>query len=147
MVSTTDKEGNKRDITDQLELEKAILENNKQKFSQSSHTPFCQPPLKDEFGFKGLTSTAQAALAGLYESDSLDERMLEVIAQWQIPQAVLDLGPLKMELSLDTYTSFWKKAREDTACYPSTLSFCNNESGCQRPRYSCPGLHHDKTSP
>jgi hypothetical protein len=76
MVSTTDKEGNKIDITNQLELEKAILENNKQKFSQSSHTPFYQPPLKDEFGFKGLTSTAQAALAGLYESDFLDKLLI-----------------------------------------------------------------------
>jgi hypothetical protein len=133
MVSTTDKEGNKRDITDQLELEKAILENNKLKFSQSSHTPFYQPPLKDEFGFKGLTSTAQAALAGLYKSDSLDEKMLEVIAQWQIPQAVLELGPLKMELSLDTYTSFWKKAREDTACYKSALSFSTMKAGANDP--------------
>ncbi len=62
LVTTTDPEGNKVDITDQQEMEKAILDNNRQTFSQSIHTPFYQSPLKEEFGFKGLTSTAQAAL-------------------------------------------------------------------------------------
>jgi hypothetical protein len=32
-------------------MEKAILENNKKKFTQSTHTPFYLPPLRDEFGF------------------------------------------------------------------------------------------------
>jgi len=129
LITTTDSEGNKVDITDQVELEKAILENNRQKFTQSAHTPFYQPPLREEFGFKGLTSTAQDALVGLYESDTLDKRILEVIAQWQIPQAVRELGPMKMELSLESYVTFWKKAREDTACYPSALSFSTMKAG------------------
>jgi len=133
MITTTDSDGNKIDIMDQIDLEKAILDNNMHKFSQSAHTPFYQPPLRDEFGFKGITSTAQAALAGLNESDSLDERHLDVIAQWQIPQAVRDLGPLKMELSLESYISFWKNAREDTACYPSALSFSTMKAGAQDP--------------
>jgi len=129
LVTTTDPKGNKVDITDQQEMEKAILDNNRQKFSQSIHTPFYQSPLKEEFGFKGLTSTAQAALAGLYESHDLDARLLDVIAQWQIPLAVRALGPLKMELSLDSYISFWRKAQEDTACFPLALSFSTMKAG------------------
>jgi hypothetical protein len=56
MVTTTDSSGTKIDITNKKEMELAILESNKTKFTQSSHTPFYLPPLKDDFGFKGLTS-------------------------------------------------------------------------------------------
>jgi hypothetical protein len=34
-----------------------------------------------------------------------------------------------MEMSLDSYVSFWKKAREDTSCYPSALSFSTMKAG------------------
>jgi len=63
----TDPGRNRVDITDQEGIEQAILKSNEEKFRKSSHTPFYQPPLKDDFGFKGLTTNAQAALAGLYE--------------------------------------------------------------------------------
>jgi hypothetical protein len=130
MVMVTGPNGEKADITDQQEIERAILDSNKQKFCQSAHTPFYLHPLKDEFGFKGLTSAAQATLAGVYDSNhEIDFRILDLIAQWQIPQAVRDLGPLKMELSLESYVKFWKKAREDTACYPSALSFSTMKAG------------------
>jgi hypothetical protein len=83
MVTYTDSTGNRIDITDQKEMEKATLENNRQKFTQSAHTPFYLSPLKD--GFKGLTSAAQTVLAGIYESyHELDERILDVITQWQM---------------------------------------------------------------
>ena len=111
-------------------METAILNNNKAKFSQSANSPFYLSPLREEFGFKGLSSAAQASLAGLYESNhDIDGRILDVIAQWQMPQAVRDLGPLKMELSLESYIQFWKKARESTSCYPSELSFSTMKAG------------------
>ncbi len=94
MVTVIGPNGEKVDITDQQEIERAILDSNKQKFCQSAHTPFYLHPLKDEFGFKGLTSAAQATLAGVYDSNhEIDSRILDLIAQWQIPQAVWDPGP------------------------------------------------------
>jgi len=87
-------------------------------------------PLKEEFGFKGLTPAAQATLAGLYDSNhDLDSRILDVITQWQKPQAVRELEPVPMDISLDSYVAFWTKAREDTACYPSALSFSTMKAG------------------
>lgn len=47
IVSTTDSLGKRQDITEKTAIERAILESNKQKFSQSAHTPFYQPPLRD----------------------------------------------------------------------------------------------------
>ena len=44
MVTTLDSSGNRIDITNKKEIELAILESNKAKFLQSSHTPFYLPP-------------------------------------------------------------------------------------------------------
>jgi hypothetical protein len=89
MVTTLDAQGNRIEVTNQTDMEQAILDNNNQKFLQSSHTPFYQFPLKEEFGFKGLTLASQAVLAGVYDSNhDLDQRMLDVIAQWQMPEEV-----------------------------------------------------------
>jgi hypothetical protein len=80
IVTTTNANGNKNDITNKTEMEQAILNSNKEKFSQSAHTPFYLSPLKDEFGFKGLTAAAQATLTGLYEPNhDINGRILEVI--------------------------------------------------------------------
>jgi hypothetical protein len=89
MVSTVVDAGNRVEITDQQDMERAILNNNHKKFLQSSHTPFYPSPLKEEFGFKRLTSPAQAALADIYDSNyDIDSRILDIIAQWQMPNAV-----------------------------------------------------------
>jgi len=50
MVTTQDEQGNKVELTNQKDMEKAILESNHKKFLQSAHTPFHQSPLKEEFG-------------------------------------------------------------------------------------------------
>jgi hypothetical protein len=64
MVTVTNAEGEKIDITDRAGLEVAILKNNQDKFTQSVHTPFYNFPLQQEFGFQGTTSATQAVLAG-----------------------------------------------------------------------------------
>ncbi len=73
---------------------------------------------------------AQATLAGVYESNhEIDAKILDDIAQWQMPPEVRELGPLKMDMTSESYVAFWKKAREDTACYPSALSFSTMRAG------------------
>jgi hypothetical protein len=107
MVTTQDKDGKPVYLTKQQDIELAILKNNKMKFLQSSQTPFYCSPLKEEFGFKGLTMVAQATLAGVYESNhSLDERTIQVIKQWQIPEEVRKLGPQQLSLTLHDYRRF-----------------------------------------
>jgi len=46
-----------------------------------------------------------------------------------MPAEVKELGHLKMEMSVDSYVRYWKKAREDTSCYPSALSFATMKAG------------------
>jgi hypothetical protein len=82
MVTYIDSYGKRINITNKLEIEQAILNSNRKKFSQSFHTPFYKDPLHREFGFKGLTSATQATLAGVYESnDDLPQEVLDVIAK------------------------------------------------------------------
>ena len=70
-----------------------------------------QPPLRSDFGFKGLTTASQAVLGGVYEPDeNIDEYTKAFLEELVIPQAVRDLGTQTMELSLESYISFWKKA-------------------------------------
>jgi hypothetical protein len=57
-------------LTERIHIERAILQNNKAKFSQSFHTPFYQPPLKEEFSVQGTMNAAQAVLAGVYKSNT-----------------------------------------------------------------------------
>jgi hypothetical protein len=74
MVTIQPKEGIKKDLMEKMEIEEAIMKNNQAKYQQSFHTPFMRSPLKDDFGFKGLTAAAQAALVGVYDpTDQVDE--------------------------------------------------------------------------
>ncbi len=111
MVTILTKEGQKRDLTEKNEIEKAIMMNNEAKYQQSFHTPFMKSPLREEFGFKGLTTTAQAVLGGVYEpNESVDEITKAVLQEFQMTQEARSLGGQEMTISLDAYRAFWKKS-------------------------------------
>jgi hypothetical protein len=83
------------------------MSTNQAKYQQSFHTPFMRPPLRDEFGFKGLTMAAQAVLGGVYEpSDSIDEYTKDFLYELKMPQEVRSLGAQTMHISLESYRSF-----------------------------------------
>jgi hypothetical protein len=99
---TVNENGIQRDLTKKHEIEQAIMLNNMEKYKQSFHTPFMTSPLKEEFGFKGLTTAAQAVLGGVYEpSTSIDKHTKEFIEELEMPQAVRVLGPQKMEIEVE----------------------------------------------
>jgi hypothetical protein len=130
MVTIQNPDGSRKDVTNRLEIEQAILRNNYDKFSQSFHTLFYCSPLKEAFGFQGLSTAAQAVLAGVYDTDLLlDQFIWDVLAQWEKPEAIRQLEPIRMDLSLEQYRSFWLKANENISCYPSALSFSTMKAG------------------
>jgi hypothetical protein len=112
MVSIEDGNGSFIDIVGKEQVEKATMDNNERKFKQSHHTPFFQFPLAGDFGFKGFTPASQAVLAGVYESNhEIDPHVKELLPHWQMPQAVKDLGPQAMDLTIESYRNFWWKQR------------------------------------
>jgi hypothetical protein len=137
VVSVTNAQGEKIEISNKLEVETAILASNKSKFSQSFHTPFYHTPLRESFGFKGLTTSAQSVLAGVYEyPEALSSYIVDMLSQWEKPEAIRSLEPVNMSLTLDQYRSFWNKANENISCYPSALSFSTMKAGSFDPDIS-----------
>ncbi len=89
MVTVQLADGTHKDLTGKLEIEKAIMENNEEKYQQSFHTPFLQDPLRGDFGFKGLTFCSQAVLGGVYSPRAdIDGYTKAVIEELQMPENI-----------------------------------------------------------
>jgi len=137
MVIVTDADGNQIDITDRAGLESAILRNNQEKFTQSVNTPFYSFPLKHEFGFQGVTAATQTILAGVYDSNyPLDQYILDVFQQWEMPNSIKEIRPPAMNISLESYRRFWKRANENISCFPSSLTFSTMKAGSMHEKIS-----------
>jgi hypothetical protein len=129
-ITIEDGKGSYIDIVGKEQVEKAIMANNEQKYKQSHHTPFFQFPLAGEFGFKGLTPASQAVLAALYESNhEIDSHVQGLLPQWQMPQEVRDIGRQSLDMTIESYRNFWRKAKENTSCFPDALSFSTMKAG------------------
>ena len=133
MVTVTEG-GHQKDLTTKHEIEQAIMANNMDKYQQSFHTPFMVSPLREAFGFKGLTTAAQAVLSGVYEINyPIDQVTADFLRELEMPENVRALGPQDMQISPKGYQSFWKKANDRTACYPDALSFATMKAGASDP--------------
>jgi hypothetical protein len=130
MVTIQSEQGISKDLTGKEEIEEAIMANNQAKYQQSFHTPFMVSPLREEFGFKGLTTAAQAVLGGVYEpSAQVDSYTKSLLQKLQMPQDVRALGPQLMEIPDHCYRDFRKNAKENTSAYPDTMSFATMKVG------------------
>ena len=137
MVSVEISPGVIVDITEKTAMEQAIMLNNEAKYKQSHHTPFFQFPLLGDFGCKGLTTSAQAALAGVYESNhTIDPYVAELMPHLQMPQSIRELGEVNMDITTEGYRNFWRKAKETISCYPGALSFATMKAGATSERIS-----------
>ena len=94
-------------------IEQAILVNNQEKFSQSFHTTFYQPPLTREFGFQSLTPATQAVLDGFYEAPpNTPHHILDLLIELQMPDGIKDVGRISPCIDLQGYRAFWRNANE-----------------------------------
>jgi len=130
MVSIPDGPDKWKDLTDKKSMETAILHNNSEKFSQSFHTPFYQPPISEEFGFQSLTPASQAVLDRLYEPPpNTPENVTNLLQELNKPPGIKELGSIEPCIPIATYRAFWSKANERVSCYPSSLSFATMKAG------------------
>jgi hypothetical protein len=123
MVSVPLTDGTITDITDKKEMEKAIIKSNKSKFQQSFQTPFYNYPYNKIFGYLGLTTFSQKVLDGTYvpPMDS-STHMTDFLTRLATPEVIKN-NPNTMEMTVESFISYWKKAKEHTSCYPSEFSF------------------------
>jgi hypothetical protein len=104
-------------------MEKAIINANKKKFKQAFGTPFYNYPYNKLFGYKGLTTFSQQVLDGTFiPPANAPNYIMEFLKHLAMPKIIKD-NENKMEMTLDSFISYWRKAREYTSCYPSEFSF------------------------
>jgi hypothetical protein len=137
MVTVDTPEG-LQDITDKELVEQAIMESNSAKYQQSHHRPFYKDPLRREFGFKGLTPQSSAVLAGVHDSnEDIPEAEKQLLAALMMPMKVKEQGPQSMDIPLQNYRSFWRKAKESISSYPGAISFSTMKAGALSELISC----------
>jgi hypothetical protein len=123
MVTVTQPDGTTMDITDKKEMERAIIRSNKMKFQLSFGTPFYNHPYNKLFGYLGITNASRQVLAGTFNPPcGASSHMKDFLKHLAMPY-VIKSNPNSMELSVNSFISYWKKARENTSCYPSEFSF------------------------
>lgn len=130
MVTISGSDGRLADIMDKAEIEQSITAKNEEKYRQSSHSPFFQLPLWLEFRFKETKTAAQRVLYGCYESNyPIDTQKVDFINELSMLDTVKGLVLIHMSLTIESYRSFWKKAKENTSCFPDALSFATMKAG------------------
>jgi hypothetical protein len=130
MVSVNLPDGTSIDITKKKQMEKAIITSNKHKFQQSFTTPFYNHPYNKLFGYQGLTQSAQKVLDGTFVTPiNTTSYMNEFLLHTRMPEAIKE-NPTTMDMTFESYISYWKKAKENTACYPSKFSFATMKAAC-----------------
>jgi hypothetical protein len=106
------------------------MNENEKKYQQSFRNPFFQLPLVSEFEFKAISPSPQAFFSGSYGSNyPIDQYTHGLLEELVMPQAVRELGHHSMIIAADGHHSFWKNAKEDTSCYPSSMSFSTMTAG------------------
>jgi hypothetical protein len=108
LVTVEQPGGGTRDFVKQADIEREILRNNEEKFQQSHHRPFYKHPLKDHFGFKGLTQHSKRVLSGVYELEAtipVDEANL-LAALYRL-DGIMALSSKQMQIKIEDYKAFW----------------------------------------
>jgi len=129
MVTIESPEGGCKDITDKSEIEEAIMKNNEAKFRQSHHRPFFHDPLNEISAFKGSHLKHQGSwrvYMNVMKQLQKPKQLLEALA---MPSSIRTSGTQSMDISLDSYRSFWRKAKEATSSYPGAISFSTMKAG------------------
>jgi hypothetical protein len=135
IVTITDETGCLIDLTKKRNIEIAIIKENKAKFQQGFNSPFYQPPLNWDFGYKALTPYSSQLLRGTYQPPpSCLASIVTYLSSLRSPPSVLDrVQSSSFLIPLEEHIHFWKHAREMTSCYPAEMSFATMKAGVTDP--------------
>ena len=102
-------------ITDKVQMEKAIIEENRHKYHQTEDTcPFMQEPLLKDLGEMGIGPATERVLQGTYTpSPRLSEQTKAYIDLCQLPTNELVINPLTR--SLEYFGKSWQVMKERTS--------------------------------
>lgn len=115
-------DGQTKELTDRLEIENAIHEENRAKFSQTHLTPPMTAPLLYDLGITGESIACAEILAGTYiPHPDTDPYAQEYLKELAMPKHIRN-KPLPI-LETENYVSGWKKMKEKTSAGISGIHF------------------------
>ena len=112
---TIQTEAGEKEITEKEELEKVIIDSNRDKYHQTEGTcPFMSDTLKEDFGEMGEGQKTEAVLKGEYlPSQYLTPQTRDYILLCKFPEEEFIVNPLNRSLSY--FTKSWRKMKEKTS--------------------------------
>ena len=118
-------------VTGKWEMERACIEENDARFSQSEGTPPMTEPLLSELGFLADTPTAWDILNGTYQpTPGTDPYAIQFLQQMHMPDNV-KLNPMPITtVTPESNRKAWKKQKEGVSSEPDGLSFSHYKSSC-----------------
>jgi hypothetical protein len=112
------------ECTTQEDIEAGCQQENSQRFSQTSSTPFMTSPLVEDFGYLAQGPSTLAVLEGKYAPPpGTDIYACKLLRQLQMDPQVTAAPPMKDMFSVDQHIQGWRKAREFTATGLKGITF------------------------
>jgi exonuclease III len=135
-VEVKDSNGNIEQITDQHQMEVAIINENRKKYHQTENScPFHSEPLKSHFGNYGEGPQSEAVAKGSYDPPaSLDEYTTAYIKACAQDNKIKQAGDAQFIRTQQEYEKSWSLMKEKTAS--RTLHFGHFKAGLGNPEVS-----------
>ena len=116
-ITVTQEDGTKEEITNQKDMENAIIEENIKKYHQSEQScPFLKSPLVDDFGFHGEGPGTNQVYNGTYQiPPGVDKYTAAFIKACKKDDRTRREGDAKFSRTPQEFTDGWKKTKETTS--------------------------------
>ncbi len=115
----------------QEDMQKAIWDNiHNKRFYLAEDAPICKGQLRKDFGYNGISTTAQAVLDGNYQfPDEFDAATRELCEECARIRLNVPKNSICTTINKDEWRDHWKRAKEDTSSSFSGRHFGHYKGG------------------
>ena len=108
--------GDKVECFSAEEVETACINENKQRFTQNSNTPFLNEPLVHDIGYLAENDAAEQILQGSYQPPPTTDKFTRALIQeLSTPPCIQETGPITTVITPEDNKKAWQKQKEKTA--------------------------------
>ena len=106
------------------QIEKACINENIKRFSQSQDTPPMDPKVTEKFGFYAEKEDVEGILEGYESLEEIEDHYLKMVLEaMRRPETINKKGLLSGVITLEEHCKAWKKQRRRTSSERSQLNF------------------------
>ena len=121
-VEINTQDGGTAEVTSKEGIERACLQENKQKYLQIRHTPCLTEPLKSELGWEAQTPAGEQILEGTYQvPEHTNPYSQQLFDQLKAAEIQHEFEPA--QITAEVFSEGWKKMNEQTSAGISGLHF------------------------